>query len=76
MSAIAIPALQGRLWIDGSAVDVNLEVKVAADGAGVAGLAHEADGLAGPDTFAAVDQGWFWHVGVEVGAVLVFAVDQ
>jgi len=57
-------------------VDVDLEVEVAAYGAGVAGLADEADGLAGPDAFAAVDQGWFRHVGVEVGTVLSFAVDE
>jgi hypothetical protein len=58
------------------AVDVDLEVEVAADGAGVAGLADEADGLAGKDMVAAMDQGRSRHVGVEVAAVLPFAVDQ
>ena len=58
------------------AVDVDLEVEVAADGAGVAGLADGADALAGEDTLAAVDQGWAGQVGVEVAAVLAFAVDQ
>ncbi len=37
-------------------LDVDLEVEVAADGAGVAGLADGADSLAGPDALAALDQ--------------------
>jgi hypothetical protein len=57
-------------------VHVDLEVEVTADGAGIAGLADEANGLAGPDALTAVDQGGLGHVGVEVGAVLAFAVDQ
>jgi hypothetical protein len=57
-------------------VDVDLEVQVAADRDRVAGLPHRADSLAGVDAFAAVDQGRAGHVGVEVGAVLAFAVDQ
>jgi hypothetical protein len=55
---------------------VDLEVEVAADGAGVAGLADRADSLAGPDPIAAVDEGRSDQVGVEVAAVLALAVDQ
>ena len=42
----------------------------------VAGLPHRADSLACPDPLALVDQGRAGHVGVEVAAVLAFAVDQ
>jgi len=73
---MAIPALQSRLRINRPTVDVDLEVEVAADGAGVAGLPHRADALAGVDALAAVDQGRSRHVGVEVRAVLAFAMDQ
>ena len=55
---------------------VDLEMQVAADRDRIAGLSHRADSLAGVDTLAAVDQRRPWHVGVEVGAVLAFAVDQ
>ncbi len=55
---------------------MDLEVKVAADRDRVAGLPHRADSLAAVDALAAVDQCWSWHMGVEVGAVLGFAVDQ
>jgi hypothetical protein len=58
------------------AVDVDLEVEVAANGYCVAGLADEADRLARPDALAAVDEGGAGHVGVEVAAILAFAVDQ
>ena len=57
-------------------VDVDLEMKVAADADRVAGLPHETDGLAGVDALVAVDEGGPGHVGVEVDAVLAFAVDQ
>jgi hypothetical protein len=57
-------------------VHVDLEVEVAADGDRVAGLPHRADALADVDALATVDQSWARHVGVEVGAVLAFAVDQ
>lgn len=55
---------------------MDLEVQVAADRDRVAGLPHRADALAGEDALAAVDQGRAGHVGVEVGAVLAFAVNQ
>ena len=55
---------------------VDLEVEVTADRDRVAGLADEADGLAGIDVLAAVYQGGPWHMGVEVGAVLAFAMDE
>ncbi len=57
-------------------MDVDLEVQMAADRDRVAGLPHRADALAGVDAPAAVDQGRAGHVGVEVGAILAFAVDQ
>ena len=47
-SAVAVPAPQGRLGVDRAAVDVDLEVEVAADRARVAGLADRADPLARP----------------------------
>ena len=55
---------------------MNLEVKVAANGDRVAGLPHRAHSFAGEDAVAAVDWGRSGQVGVEVGAVLGFAVDQ
>jgi len=76
MSAIAVPTAQRKLRIDWPAVDVDLEVEVAANGAGVAGLADEADRLASPDALAVVDESRTGHVGVEVRAILAFAVYQ
>ena len=58
------------------AVDVDLEVEVAADGAGVAGLAYAADALASPDALAGMGRGRANHVGVEVAAGFALAVDQ
>jgi hypothetical protein len=58
------------------AVDVDLEMEVAADRDRVAGLPHGADSLACVDAIASLDQGRTGHVGVEVAAVLAFAVDQ
>jgi hypothetical protein len=74
--AVAIPAPQGRLWVDRPPAHVDLEMEVAADRDRVTGLADRADSLAGVDALATVDQGRPRHVGVEVGAVLAFAVDQ
>jgi hypothetical protein len=74
--AIPIPALERRLRIHRPPVHVDLEVEVAADRDRVTGLPHRADSLAGVDALAALDQGRSRHVGIEVGAVLGFAVDQ
>jgi hypothetical protein len=68
--------MQDGLGVDRAAPDVDLEMEVAADGAGVAGLADGADSLAGPDTIVAVDSGRADQVGVEVAALLALAVDQ
>ena len=68
--------MQGGLGIDWVAVDVDLEVEVTADSAGVAGLTNGADALAGEDALAPPDEGGVGHVGIEVAAVLPFAVDQ
>lgn len=57
-------------------MDVDLEVEVTADRDRVAGLPHGADSLSRPDPLALVDQGRAGHVGIEVAAVLAFAVDQ
>jgi len=76
MSAIAIPAPQSRLRIDRPASYVDLEVQVAADRDRVASLPYRSDSLADIDALATVDQGRSGHVGVEVRAVLTFAVDQ
>jgi hypothetical protein len=51
-------------------------VEVAADGDRVTGLADGADPLPRPDPLADVDHGRARKVGVEVAAVLTFAVDQ
>lgn len=75
-SAVTVPAAQVRLGVDRVAANVDLEVEVAADSASVARLPHRADALAGPDTLAAVDESGPRHVGIEVAAVLAFAVDQ
>ena len=74
--AVGVPALQRRLGVYWLALDVNLEVEVAADRDRVAGLPHGADSLSGPNSVALLDQGRAGHVGVEVAAVLAFAVDQ
>jgi hypothetical protein len=55
---------------------MDLEMKVATDGDRIAGLADEADRLTGVNALAAMDEGRAGHMGVEVGAVLAFAVDQ
>jgi len=55
---------------------MDLEVQVAADRDRVAGIADEADGLAGVDTLTAMDQGRPRHVGIEVAPILAFTVDQ
>jgi hypothetical protein len=57
-------------------VDVDLEVEVAAEAAGVTGFADSADPLPLPHSVSSVDAGRARHVGVEVAAVLAFAVDQ
>lgn len=57
------------------AVGVDLEVEVAADGAGVAGCADGADALAGPDSVATLDRRRPGEVGVEVDPALALAVD-
>jgi hypothetical protein len=51
-------------------------MQVAADGDRVAGLPHRADALSRIDALTAADQSWSRHVGIEVGAILAFAVDQ
>jgi hypothetical protein len=55
---------------------VDLEMEVAADADRVAGLADGADALALPDPLALGDRGWARQMGVEVAALLAFAVDQ
>jgi hypothetical protein len=57
-------------------VDVDLEVEVATNADRVAGLADGADPLALPDSLAPVNQRRPRHMGVEVAALLPFAVDQ
>jgi hypothetical protein len=75
-SAVAVPAAQRWGGVDRDAVDVDLEVEVAADGDRVAGLADGADPLSLPEALAAVDRRRPRQVGVEVAAALPFAVDQ
>ena len=75
-SAVARPAIQGWLGVYRVPVDVDLEVEMAADGAGVSGLADRADSLSGPDAVAALDRRRADHVGVEIAALLALAVDQ
>jgi hypothetical protein len=57
-------------------VDVDLEVEVATDADRVAGLPHRADALPLPDPLALVHQRRSRQVGVDVAALLAFAVDQ
>jgi hypothetical protein len=57
-------------------VDVDLEVEVAADADRVAGLPHRADALSLPDPLALAHERRPWQVGVEVAALLAFAVNQ
>jgi hypothetical protein len=58
------------------AVDVDLEVKVTADGPCIASRPDGADALSGPDGLAGLDCSGPDKVGVEVAAVLALAVDQ
>ncbi len=58
------------------AVDVDLEVQMTADGAGVSGLADRADPLSRPDAVAAPDRRRADHVGVEIASLLTLAMDQ
>jgi hypothetical protein len=74
--AVAVPAFEVWQGVDRDAVDVDLEVEVAADRDRVAGLADRADPLPLPDALALVDQRRPGHVGVEVAALLAFTVDQ
>jgi hypothetical protein len=73
---VAVPAAQDRFGVDRDPALVDLEVEVAADRAGVAGLADGADSLPGPDAVAAADGSWADQVGIEVAAALALAVDQ
>jgi hypothetical protein len=57
-------------------VDVDLEVQVAAGADRVPRFADPTDPLALPDPLAAANPGAPRHVGVEVAALLAFAVDQ
>lgn len=49
------PATQGGLGVNRLAMNVDLEVEVAADRDRVAGLADGPDSLAGPDAVASAD---------------------
>jgi hypothetical protein len=57
-------------------VDVDLEVEVTADRDRIPGLADGADSIPLPDPLALGDRGRARQVGVEVAALLAFAVDQ
>jgi hypothetical protein len=57
-------------------VDVDLEVEVAAGADRVAGFANSADALSLPHPLALTHARRARHVGVEVAALLAFAVDQ
>lgn len=74
--AVPVPAPKGRLRIDRSPLQVNLEVEVAADRDRVAGHTHGTDALAGVNAFASLDRRRSRHVGVEVAAPLPFPMDQ
>ncbi len=73
---LPLPARQRRLGVHRPALNVDLEVEVAANADRVAGLPHRADALAGEDPIAAMKRGRTGHVGVEVRALLAFAMDQ
>jgi hypothetical protein len=57
-------------------VDVDLEVEMTADRAGITGLPHGANILPRPDPIAPIDGGGPDQVSVEVTAPLALAVDQ
>lgn len=68
--------MQGGLGVDRAAVDVDLEMEMATDGAGVAGLADGPDVLPRPDAVATVDGERVDQMSVEVAPRLTLAVDQ
>ena len=55
---------------------MDLEVQMAADGAGVSGLANRADTLTGPDPIAALERRRTDHVGVEIAAPLALPMNR
>jgi len=71
-----VPVVKGRLGVYRAPVDVDLEVEMTADGAGVSGLPDRANSLSSPDTIAVIDRRRADHVGIEVAALLTLAVDQ
>src|SRR4029077_16916219 len=75
-SALGLPALEFGLRVDRHAVNVDLDVELAADRARVAGLADLADPLPRPDPLALVDARRVLHVRVHIGPVFFGAVDQ
>src|ERR1700761_3972962 len=75
-SGFAIPARHDRLRVDRHAVDVDLGGGVAADRAGVAGLADLADPLPRPHPLPLVHARRLLHVRVHVGPMFSLAVDQ
>jgi hypothetical protein len=75
-SAVAVPAFEVGQWVDRDAVDVDLEVEMAADRDRVAGLADSADPLALPDPLALANRRRAGQVGVEIATPLAFAVNQ
>lgn len=68
--------MQIRRRVNWHAADVDLEVEMTADTDRVACLADGADPLPLPDPLPPSDQRRAGHVGVEVGPILAFAVDQ
>src|ERR1044071_7714472 len=76
MSGDAGPAVQEGRGVDRDVPNVDLEMEGTADADRGAGLPHCPDALAGVEALAAANQGRARHVGVEIGAVLAFAVDQ
>jgi hypothetical protein len=71
-----VPVVKRWLGVYRTPVNVDLEVEMTADGAGVSGLPDRADSLAGPDAIAALDARRTDHVGVEIAALLTLAVEQ
>ena len=76
LSADPVPAAQRRLGVHRIAPDMDLEMQVAADGAGVARGAYCADPLASEDLIAAVDGSRSSQMRVEIAAPLPFPMDE
>jgi hypothetical protein len=74
--AVGVPTAQRRGWVYRPTINVDLEMKVATNRTGVAGVADGTDSLPGPNAMASVEWRRAWQVGIEVAPPLTFAMEK